>query len=103
MKSAVEPPTAEEDAAFKFVDMEFVKHHKEVYAKAGLVHIESHLNPYNVSYMHNAFYTSLMPRFQECLLYFDEVVPLRVVPETLFDMLADEYLLDLSPEYAIQM
>ena len=77
------------------VPMQWTFDHEGAFANAGLTYRPAHENELRHLYAGHAdiFYQSLVPRFQECVLYFDEKDPLPHVAED--EKLTDEYLLDL--------
>ena len=61
--------------------------HQREYEKAGLCYAPSHENAMAVAYKGNPWYEHLTPRYQECILYWDEVAPVADAdPESFLDL-----------------
>ena len=61
--------------------------HEREYAKASLMYSPAHKNPMGEAYRGNPWYEHLTPRYQECILYWDEVSPVQDAdPETFLDL-----------------
>ena len=61
--------------------------HEREYEKAGLTYSPAHQNPLAEAYRGNPWYEHLTPRYQECILFWDEVAPVADAdPESFLDL-----------------
>ena len=65
----------------------WIAHHKREYEKALLVYFPAHENPMRKAYRGNPWYEHLTPRYQECILFWDEKLPVADArSETFLDL-----------------
>ena len=77
----------------------WIQTHQLEYEKAELKYLPAHENPMKEAYSDNPWYQHLTPRYQECILYWDEVAPTsQEGAESFLDLypVARAYLVDMS-------